>query len=223
VAYDGVNIEIANKSVNSGEQYNKTASNAISNNGSFVVKSGGSSNLAAGSSITLNPGFRVEIGGTFSASIFTGQICPNSIEFKPHYLASVSRLKSDPISNNEVINYDCNNYMNLPSYSSDSLYFDCYHPEVATNEQLDSLLNKNITIYPNPTTDNLTIVFSSEIVLSYLKIKVYDYMGNIIYTLNNVTTNTLTINITNAMTGLLTIEFNLNNGNYLYTRKIMKQ
>lgn len=221
VVYDGVSIEIANKTVNSGEQYNKTVSNSISNTGSFVIKSNGSSNLTAGNSIILNPGFSVESGGTFNASIISGQMCPNPIGFNPHYLAP--QLKSGTTSVNEVINYDCSNYVNLPSYSSDSLYFDCFQTEVPTSEQLDSLLNKNITIYPNPTTGIITIEFSSEIVLSYLKIKVYDYMGNNIYSLNNVTTNTLTINLSNAMTGLLAIEFNLNNGNYIYTRKMLKQ
>lgn len=220
VVYDDINIDIPNKTVNSGEQYNKTASNTISNTGNFIIKSGGASTLKAGNSITLNPGFSVEVGGTFSASISSGQMCPNPVEFNPHY---INTLKSGSIFENIAFNYDCSNYEEIPTYSSDSLYFDCYDSIIPTSEQLDSLLNENINVYPNPTTGIITIEFSPNIILEYVKVKIYDYMGNLIYSIDNVTASTLSVNATNAMTGLLSIEFNFNNGNYIYTKKILKQ
>ena len=220
--YDDINIEISNKTINSGEHYNRTAVNTITSVGSFAVESGGSSTLTSGNSIILKPGFSVENGGVFSASaISNGAWCPSPVEFRPHHITNLPIPKSN--QEHIILSYDCSNYEDLPSYSPDSLYFDCHDFTIPTKEQMDSLLDENIIIYPNPTTGAITIEFSPEIILEHVKIKIYHYMGNLIYSLNNVTSNTLSINLSNAMTGLLMVEFNFNNGSYIYTKRILKQ
>ena len=223
VIYDDVNIDIANKTVNSNEQYDKTAANTITNSGSFVVKSGGSSKLVAGNSIHLKPGLRAESGSNFRASIAAGQLCSSPVEFNPHYIYPLPILKSSANSEHIILYYDCSNYEEMPSYDPNYLYFNCYDSIAVTTQQLDSLLNKNISVYPSPTMGIITIAFSSEIILEYVKVKIYDYMGNLVYSLNNVSYDILSIDVSNAMTGVLTIEFNLNNGSYIYTRKILKE
>lgn len=163
--YDDTDIEIANKTIFANEQYDKSASNSIFNSGSFLIKTGGYSNLVAGNSITLKPGFTAENGSVFSASInSTNFACSSSIIYSPHYLAPQPRSASS--SEYASIIYNCSNIESFPSYNDELLYFDCYESFEHTTTQMDSLLNENISIYPNPTTGLLTITFSSEIILA---------------------------------------------------------
>ncbi|MBL4663638.1 MAG: T9SS type A sorting domain-containing protein, partial [Flavobacteriaceae bacterium] len=80
----------------------------------------------------------------------------------------------------------------------------------------DILLNKVITLYPNPTSNNLYITTTSDIVVN--SIDVYDVSGKLIANYNE---NVGVINISHFSNGLYFISVNTDKG--VYNQKIVKQ
>ena len=223
--FDADNITIPdNQIINADQSYNKTAKYSITNENLFKVNSGGSSNLIAGSSIELKPGFTVETGGLFSAEIgYIDLMCDNAIIFNERQLAKglLPVIEGTSIQTS----YDCNNVTDIPDYNPDFTYFDCVTPDILSPTVIDSLLNANIMVFPNPTTGIMNIVFSDEIPINDLVICIYDYINNLIYTINPVNSHNLNFSLPNCLPGLLTVQFNfnLNGGSYIFNKKILKQ
>ncbi len=225
--YDAMNITIPNKTVVSGEVYNRTASYAITNASSFVVESGGYSNLTAGHTIAFNPGFRVESGGIFSAKIVSNASwCPSPVEFKPHHILSSTPPKSGSSPEDTIIVYDCSNYTEMPDYDPSYAYFDCgdssvnmINEEEITPEFIDSLLTENIHISVVGRT--MTIEFSSEIDLENVTVRVYDSI-DIRYASHGIAlSNRLSINLPSTISGPLTVTVEFNNEYYhIHTRHL---
>jgi len=222
--YSDIDLTIpANINVNSNEQYNKSAQNTITNAGSFIINSGGSSTLVASQSIELKPGFSVETGGSFSAIINPADLmCNTPVLFIPRQLAP--GLQPEEGTSIQKT-YDCSNYTEMPDYDPNKIYFNCGVDSTQYNntESVDSILNANITIFPNPTSGIMDIIFTEEIPIDKVVVKVYDYMGNLIYTVNPVESYNLQFNLPNCLPGLLTVQFSFNNSTYIFSKKVLKQ
>lgn len=213
----------ANITVNSNEQYNKAAQNSITNAGAFTVNSGGSSTLVASQSIELKPGFSVETGGSFSAIINPADLmCTTPVPFIPRKLAPGLQPEG---GTSVQKTYDCSNYTEMPDYDPNKVYFNCGVDSTQYNntESVDSILNANITIFPNPTSGIMNIIFTEEIPIDKVVVKVYDYMGSLIYTVNPVESYNLQFNLPNCLPGLLTVQFTFNNTTYIFSKKVLKQ
>jgi len=213
----------ANQIVNNNEQYNITAKYTMTNDGAFTVNTGGSTTLVAGQTIELKSGFTVETGGLFSASIgYIDLMCQNPIQFIPRQLAT--GVIPDPANTSIQKTYDCSNYTEMPNYSINYNYFDCstIPPQVNT-ASVDSVLNVKITVFPNPTTGIMNIAFAPEIPINNLVIRIYDYMGNLIYSIDTVSSYNLNFDLPSCLPGLLTVQFIFNNPTYNFSKKILKQ
>jgi len=221
--YSDVDFVIpANTEVNSNHEYNKIVYNSIMNNGTFTIHSGGSSTLMAGQSIVLKPGFNIEAGATFVASVLSDNVmCESPVPFVPRRLAPGIQPDTENTSIQKI--YDCGNYSEMSGYNEDLIYYGCLDSTQYNIASVDSVLTANITVYPNPTTGIFNVVFTQEIPLSEVVIRVYDYMGNLIYTIDSINTYNLDFNLPNCLPGLLTVQFDFNFGTYIYNRKILKQ
>ena len=222
--FTDVNLNIpANKVVNNNEQYNKTAKYTITNNGYFTVNSGGSSTLLSSQSITLKPGFSVSAGGVFSASIRPLELmCENNVEFVPRQLAP--GLQPDFTNTSIQKIYNCSNYNEMPEYNPNVIYSESCIDSISQNNisSVDSIMNDNITVYPNPTSGIMNIVITELIPIDNLIIRVYDSMSNLIYTVNPVGSRNMQFNLPNCIPGLLTVQFEFNNAIYIYNKKVIK-
>lgn len=212
----------ANKIVNNNEQYNKTAKYTITNNAEFKINSGASSNLIAGQTIDLKPGFKVESGGLFFASIYNPNLlCGGPVQFVPRHLAP--GLQPDPTGASIQKTYDCSNYSEIPNYNPDYNYFDCGIDSTQfSTESVDSIMNENITVFPNPTSGIMNIAITQEIPINNLVIRVYDFMSNLVYTVNPVVSYNMQFNLPNCIPGLMTVQFDFNNSIYIYNKKVIK-
>jgi hypothetical protein len=221
--FSAENLTIPNNQViNSGQSYNKTAKFDITNEYSFIVNSGASSTLIAGNSIEMKPGFTVETGGLLAAEIgYIDLMCENPVQFNPRQLAKGLIPITDGTSTLKT--YDCSNVTEIPNYNPEFNYFDCETQNMLSPEAVDSTLNANISVYPNPTTGIMNIVFTDEIPIDNLVINIYDYMSNLIYTIDPVSSYNLNFNLPNCFPGLLTVQFNFNSGTYIFNKKILKQ
>ena len=212
-----------NHTVTENEQYDKIAKYSITNNGNFTVQSGGSSFLIAGQSIDLKPGFRANTGSYFSTKIKAVELfCEQKVEFKSRLLAP--NLLADSLNSSFQKKFDCNNYSEIPNYNPDLKYFNCQTN--TTNQeisQIDSLMNVNITVFPNPMTTLMNISMTELIPINNLVIKVFDQSSYLLYSINSVNSRNIQFNLPNSQTGLLTVQFNFNNGIYIFNRKILKQ
>lgn len=88
---------------------------------------------------------------------------------------------------------------------------------------IDSILNTKIIVYPNPTSGVMNIQLAQEIPINNLVIKIYDYMSNLIYTIDPVSSYDLNFNLPSCFPGLLTVQFTFNNPNYIFSKKMLKQ
>lgn len=220
--FSAENLTIPNNQIiGSGQSYNKTAKFNITNENSFIVNSRGSSTLIAGKSIEMKPGFTVESGGLLTAEIgYVDLMCENPVQFKARQLANGLVPVPD---DSGIKNYDCSNVTEMPNYNSEFNYFDCEMPDILSPEVIDSTLNANISVYPNPTTGIMNIVFTDEMPINNLVINIFDCMNNLIYTINPVNTYSLNFNLPNCIPGLLTVQFTFNSPSYIFSKKVLKQ
>ncbi|MEI6556390.1 MAG: 3-coathanger stack domain-containing protein [Paludibacter sp.] len=213
-----------NHTVIENEQYDKIVKYTITNNGNFTVQSGGSSSLIAGQSVDLKPGFSANLGSYFNAKIKASDLfCEQKVQFKSRLLAS--NLSADSLNSSYQKIYDCNNFSEIPNYNPNLKYFNC---QIDTTKQqvisrTDSLLNVNISVFPNPMTTQMNISLTELIPINNLEIKVFDPSSYLLYSINSVNSRNLQFNLPNSQTGLLTVQFNFNNGIYIYSRKVLKQ
>ena len=207
-----------NTVVQNNQSYPVIASGSISNAGNFTLESGSNTSLTSGNLVTINAGFSMEDGATLSVSTST-DICMEDIAYIPNYLASLEPVMSSPLPKY----YDCSNYQQMPDYNSDSLYFNCDLPQNVTLATLDSALDSEITIYPNPTSGNLTISFTNDVPINSISVQIKDVNNNTVYYLNPINNYSLNIDVSNCPIGLITIQFDINNGAYQYTRKVIKE
>ncbi|GEM_PF-1731052 len=213
-----------NHTVTENEQYDKIVKYTITNNGNFTVQSGGSSSFIAGQSVDLKPGFRANTGSSFNAKIKASDLfCEQKVQFKSRLLAS--NLLADSLNSSYQKIYDCNNFSEIPNYNPNLKYFNCQID--TTNQQVisrtDSLLNVNISVFPNPMTTQMNISLTELIPINNLEIKVFDPSSYLLYSINSVNSRNLQFSLPNSQTGLLTVQFNFNNGIYIYSRKVLKQ
>lgn len=82
----------------------------------------------------------------------------------------------------------------------------------------ENSLENQINIYPNPANDYININNNS--FQNLLKITIYNTIGQILYTKQNITSNNLQIDISNYKSGLLFIKIESNNQSIIY--KLLK-
>jgi hypothetical protein len=79
-------------------------------------------------------------------------------------------------------------------------------------------LERKLRIYPNPTTDILTLESENDLIMD---IKIYDISGHLIYRIENVNNLTTNVDMSSFKTGLYSILINTDNGKIFY--KIVKE
>jgi len=79
----------------------------------------------------------------------------------------------------------------------------------------------NISIYPNPTKNNLTIHVNDN-TIQKIEVEIYDLSGKMIF-LRNYTSNSFQINTIDLMTGTYILKLKDQYGNLIKTEKIIKQ
>jgi hypothetical protein len=213
----------ASQIVNNSEQYNKTAKYTITNDGVFTVKAGATATLVAGQAIEMKPGFSVETGGLYSATIgYVDLMCQNPVPFVPRHLAPA--IQPDSTNTSIQKTFDCSNYTEIPDYNPNYKYFDCEKaPTQISTASIDSVLNTKINVYPNPTSGIMNIQLAQDIPIGNLTIKIFDYMSNLIYSINPVSSYDMNFDLPSCLPGLLTVQFYFNNSTYIYSRKVLKQ
>ena len=109
-----------------------------------------------------------------------------------------------------------------------SIYFD-YNPAIVTNtfttEFVQALGNSTfnadtISLYPNPTTDRITITNSGS--EKILKLAIYDVTGKRIYTLNHNLMNVIAVDVSQFAKGIYLVELTSDNNSKITKKLILK-
>lgn len=104
-------------------------------------------------------------------------------------------------------------YLDDICVSTDSLYANNYtYTGVTENSSIG-----NILCYPNPFVDNITIQNLSQ---KKMDVEIYNVLGELLYSAQNVVNRTLIVNINNAYTGMLFVK--IKTGNQTNTYKLLK-
>ncbi|MDR2962155.1 MAG: S8 family serine peptidase [Bacteroidales bacterium] len=174
------------------------AINTISS-GNYTIKSGANVTFHAGKSITLSEGFKAEAGSSFKAYV------------EPYFSCTFS-LKSAPAT-----------------ADTDSLPFITdFSVEKSTliEQEVTELEKSHFKLYPNPTTNNITIEYQLPNSAENVEIVIHDNNGRLVYKLNNTISHesgvyTLSLQTVNLPTG--TYICTLKTNKQIFTEKFIKQ
>jgi len=108
------------------------------------------------------------------------------------------------------------------SVSSISPAFTIMLTRDATASVDDFTNNFDVTVYPNPSSDFVTIQSNSN-ESSDMKIELYDMTGKSIYTTQDTLKDTVTLDITSLTSGVYLINITDQNNNSSITKRIMKR
>ncbi|MDR2962158.1 MAG: S8 family serine peptidase [Bacteroidales bacterium] len=167
--------------------------------GDYTIKSGANVTFHAGKSITLSEGFKAEAGSTFRAYV------------EPYFLCTFS-LKSAPT----IPNTD-----SLP-FISDFIV----EKSTSIDNEIITLEKPQLKLYPNPTTDNITIEYQLPDNTEIIEITIHDSSGKLVYKLNNTISHeagiyTLTLQTANLPVGMYICT--LKTDKQVFTEKFLKQ
>lgn len=87
---------------------------------------------------------------------------------------------------------------------------------------IDAIEKKSISIYPNPTSNNITIS-SLDFLNKEALVNVYDVLGNVVISNRYINNDENTINLENLSSGIYFLKITNQSGNLLQTQKIIKQ